>query len=94
MVLRHQAKEHPVRFAPISSHLQCNRLLIRFVHKISLAAVNFFLGAVGVIQVSRILIYQNSVEGKTAKQQLEAAKESAVGAAEGLKVDVKSVVAN
>lgn len=36
-----------------------------------LAAVNFFLGCVGVVQVSRIFMYRRSVEGSSA----EAAKD-------------------
>jgi len=34
-----------------------------------LAAVNFFLGCVGVIQVSRILAYQRSLKGETATKE-------------------------
>lgn len=59
---------------------------------ISLAAVNFFLGTVGVIQVSRILMWQRSEEGMNAMQQLEAAKESAAASAEGLKDDAKAAI--
>jgi hypothetical protein len=58
----------------------------------SLAAVNFFLGVVGVIQVSRILAWQRSVKGQTPEQQLEAAKDSAVEAAKGVTEDIKSAV--
>lgn len=59
---------------------------------ILLATVNFFLGIVGVIQVSRIVTYNYSVKGQTAEKQLESAKDSAVSAAEGLKDDVKEIV--
>jgi hypothetical protein len=45
----------------------------------SLAAVNFFLGVVGVIQVTRILRWRMSPEGKAAlaKAEAEAAAEKA-----------------
>jgi len=33
----------------------------------SLAAVNFFLGCVGVVQVSRIFMYRRSLEGSSAE---------------------------
>ncbi len=49
-----------------------------------LASVNFFLGIVGVIQVSRIAAYNYS-KGKTTGAQLEDAKDSVVETAEGLK---------
>jgi len=57
-----------------------------------LAAVNFFLGCVGVVQVGRILSWQRSEEGKTALKQAEDAKNSAVEAAKGVKEDVKELV--
>lgn len=60
----------------------------------SLAAVNFFLGVVGVIQVSRILAYQRSVKGQTAGEQLEAAKDETIAAAEGVKDKVQAAVSN
>jgi mitochondrial pyruvate carrier 2 len=41
----------------------------------SLAAVNFFLGMVGVVQVSRILMYQQSQKALEAKAAEEAKKE-------------------
>jgi len=59
---------------------------------ILLSTVNFFLGLVGVVQVSRILMYNASQKNQTVPQQLEAAKDSAVVAAEGLKQDVKEIV--
>ncbi|KFY97567.1 hypothetical protein V498_01989 [Pseudogymnoascus sp. VKM F-4517 (FW-2822)] len=42
---------------------------------ILLATVNFFLGCVGAIQVTRILMYQNSPEGKAAAAAEKAKKE-------------------
>jgi len=57
-----------------------------------LAAVNFFLGCVGIIQTTRILQYQRSVKGQTAGEQLEAAKESTVDTAKGVKDDVKNAI--
>ncbi|KUJ23393.1 UPF0041-domain-containing protein [Mollisia scopiformis] len=59
---------------------------------ILLAAVNFFLGIVGVVQVSRIVSYNYSQKGKTATEQLEEAKESAVDVAKGIKKDAIEVV--
>lgn len=43
----------------------------------SLAAVNFFLGCVGVTQVSRIFLHQQSLKNETAG---EVAKDSAIDA--------------
>ncbi|KAI9744523.1 MAG: hypothetical protein M1818_002052 [Claussenomyces sp. TS43310] len=57
-----------------------------------LAAVNFFLGCVGVVQVSRILAWQYSDKGESPKEQLEAAKDSTVEAAKGVKEDVKAAL--
>ncbi|KAE8450219.1 hypothetical protein EG329_006646 [Mollisiaceae sp. DMI_Dod_QoI] len=57
-----------------------------------LATVNFFLGLVGVVQVSRILAYNYSQKGQTTAQQLEGAKESTIDAAQGLKVDAIEAV--
>ncbi|KAL3426549.1 hypothetical protein PVAG01_00058 [Phlyctema vagabunda] len=54
---------------------------------ILLATVNFFLGCVGVVQVTRILLWRNSPEGKAA-QQLADAKQ----AAESAKGKVEDVV--
>jgi hypothetical protein len=59
----------------------------------SLASVNFALGIVGVIQVSRILAYNRSVKGQTAGQQVDAAKADVKVTAEGVKDDVKAAVA-
>jgi len=57
---------------------------------ILLAAVNFFLGMVGVIQVSRILMYNSSQKKLTASEQLGAAKDSTMDAAKGVKGEVES----
>ncbi|PMD60851.1 UPF0041-domain-containing protein [Hyaloscypha bicolor E] len=59
---------------------------------IMLASVNFFLGLVGVVQVSRIVAYNTSQKKLTAGQQVEAAKEGAVESAQGLKKDVVEAV--
>ena len=53
-----------------------------------LATVNFFLGIVGVIQVSRIVAYNYSAKGKS----LEGAKEDIVDSAKGLKEDAIEAV--
>jgi mitochondrial pyruvate carrier 2 len=57
-----------------------------------LAAVNFFLGIVGVIQVSRIVAYNYGNKGESATAQLEGAKEDIVDNAEGLKKDAIAAV--
>lgn len=57
-----------------------------------LAAVNFFLGLVGVIQVTRIASHNMSVKNQTPGEALEEVKEGAVDAADGLKADVKEIV--
>lgn len=57
-----------------------------------LATVNFFLGCVGVVQVGRILNYNYTHKGETAKEQLEEAKEGVVDVAKGLKGDVENAI--
>lgn len=42
-----------------------------------LAAVNFFLGVVGIIQVSRILLYRSSQKNKTVVDEVKGGVESA-----------------
>jgi hypothetical protein len=85
MVLDYQTKKHPVGLMAFTvlRNCQCSQLI---------ATVNFFLGAVGVIQVSRILMWRSSVKNESPKDQVEAAKESLVGTAQGLKDDVVSAV--
>ena len=46
----------------------------------SLAAVNFFLGLVGIVQCSRIYIYNQSLKKGGVPATLEAAKEDVKGA--------------
>lgn len=65
-----------------------NHLLIKY----SLATVNFFLGVVGIIQVSRIVSYNMSVKDKGAKEQFVEAKEGAKEVAKGLEKDVVKAV--
>jgi mitochondrial pyruvate carrier 2 len=57
-----------------------------------LASVNFFLGLVGVVQVSRIVAYNSSQKKLTAGQQVDSVKEGAVESAKGLKEDVVAAV--
>jgi len=59
---------------------------------ILLAAVNFFLGLVGVIQVSRIISYNATHKGETVGDQVKEAKENVEGVAKGLKVKVEEAV--
>jgi mitochondrial pyruvate carrier 2 len=47
--------------------------------------VNFFLGLVGIVQVSRIVNYNYSVKGKTTADQVEEAKEGVTDVAHDLK---------
>ncbi|KAI9056265.1 hypothetical protein LZ554_001192 [Drepanopeziza brunnea f. sp. 'monogermtubi'] len=58
---------------------------------ILLATVNFFLGFVGVIQVTRIALHSYA-GGKTTTAQIEEAKESVVETAGGLKDEVVKAV--
>ncbi|KAG9236098.1 hypothetical protein BJ875DRAFT_482616 [Amylocarpus encephaloides] len=57
-----------------------------------LATVNFFLGIVGVVQVSRILMYNASVKKQTPEQQLETAKDSVEESAVGVQEAVVDAV--
>jgi len=57
-----------------------------------LAAVNFFLGIVGVIQVSRIVSYNMSQKGESVGDQVESAKEDVKDVAKGLKAKAEDVV--
>ena len=54
--------------------------------------MNFCLGIVGVIQVTRILSYNSTHKGETAKEQLEGAKDGVVDAAKGIKGDVENAI--
>lgn len=54
--------------------------------------MNFFLGIVGIVQVTRILNYNFTHKGETAKEQLEEAKDGVVDAAKGIKGDVKTAI--
>lgn len=56
-----------------------------------LAAVNFCLAIVGVVQVSRILAYRSSVTG-SAEGAIESSKEEEKRAAGAVKEDVKKTV--
>ncbi|KAL8808515.1 MAG: hypothetical protein Q9182_000066 [Xanthomendoza sp. 2 TL-2023] len=51
---------------------------------ILLAAVNFFLGCVGVIQVTRILRWQQSVKNGTVAEVAQESAEDAAGTAKGI----------
>jgi len=67
MVLRHQTPEYTVRWSLL---FQTVRFGFRLIYR-RLAAVNFFLGCVGVTQVTRIVMYQRSAEGKSAGEVVE-----------------------
>lgn len=49
-----------------------------------LAAVNFFLGCVGVTQVTRILMHQRSQQGKSTGQMVEEDAKEAVDLGKGV----------
>jgi hypothetical protein len=57
----------------------------------SLATVNFFLGCVGVVQVSRIFMWRASEEGK-ATLAAEAIKNEEKASIKGVKDEVKGAV--
>jgi len=57
-----------------------------------LAAVNFFLGVVGIIQVTRIVSHNMSVKNESPKEALEEAKDNVVETAQGVKGDVVDAV--
>lgn len=59
---------------------------------ILLATVNFFLGCVGVVQVSRILSYNYKQKGLTAGEQVKVAKDDVKGVATDLKAQAVEVV--
>jgi hypothetical protein len=55
--------------------------------------VNFCLGCVGIIQVSRIIAYERS-KGKRTTDEIKEAKDSVVATAEGVKDEVKAAVSS
>lgn len=87
MVLYNQAKE-PAVSVPHANFHHANLPLTRK----SLAGVNFGLGCVGVIQCTRIFLYNSRVKGETPKEQLVEAKADVVHVAEGLKDEVKAAI--
>ena len=80
-MLDYQAQELPVCFHPPSPPIT-NITLIQTPN--SLAAVNFFLGVVGVIQVSRILMWQQ------AQKKLEAEAAASGGVSKVVEEAVKA----
>ena len=54
--------------------------------------MNFFLGIVGVVQVSRIAAYNYNQKNQTAGQQVEELKDGAVDTAKGLKKDAVAAI--
>ena len=67
MVFRHQTQKPSVR--PVINPGACFQIETDKLHR--LAAVNFFLGCVGITQVTRILMYQRSQEAASAGQIAE-----------------------
>lgn len=54
--------------------------------------MNFFLGIVGVAQVTRILLWRRSQKGETAGEMVEEAKADVVDSAKALKAKAEAVV--
>ena len=89
LVLDHQAQEPPVRLTvPIPCAVKTERLTSVLLLAYSLAAVNFFLGGVGIVQVSRILMWQQSQKGlpEAVEQVKEEVKEEAKEVKKAVKV--------
>ncbi|EAW08805.1 mitochondrial pyruvate carrier family protein [Aspergillus clavatus NRRL 1] len=59
---------------------------------ILLAAVNFFLGCVGVVQVSRILMYRRSLDGGSTKEALKDMEQGVVGSAKSVSAKTEAAV--
>lgn len=73
MVLDHQAQELPVT-RPLL-HINHSKILTNFPP--SLAAVNFFLGIVGLIQITRIATHEPSTAADSVKAVVEDVKQEA-----------------
>ena len=77
----HQAQELSVRSLPLPSPVKTNSCLFRpILTQHSLAAVNFFLGVVGVVQCARIGLYHQSQKAALAEGKAEEVKEAVVKA--------------
>lgn len=63
--------------APLQNMIRVERL-IKFAGQNSLAAVNFFLGIVGIVQCTRIGLYHQSQKGKSLADKAEEVKEAVV----------------
>lgn len=72
LVLHHQTSECLVG---VTSHVTLRESPVADSLNSSLAAVNFFLGCVGVTQVTRIFLYQRSLKHTTIAQE---AKQDAI----------------
>ena len=83
---------HPQQLLPPFRYYTFGDYTWAAADKRRLASVNFFLGLVGVVQVSRIFMYNTSQKKLTSGQQIEAAKDSAVESAAGLKQDAIEAV--
>ena len=59
----------------------------------SLASVNFCLGCVGIVQVARIFAYNQTVAKKSTGEQVKEVKDDVAASAEGVKDEMKAVVA-
>ncbi|KAL4958170.1 hypothetical protein BDW69DRAFT_154776 [Aspergillus filifer] len=57
-----------------------------------LAAVNFFLGCVGVVQVTRIFNYRRSLEGGSSKEAAKDMEQEIVSEAKGVAAEAKDAV--
>ena len=87
-MFRHQTAKPPVRTGidrGLPFQTETNDLL-------RLAAVNFFLGCVGVTQVTRILMYQRSQEAASAGQIAEKDAKEVANTAKGIVANPEGAV--
>jgi len=59
-----------------------------------LATVNFFLGCVGITQVTRILLYQRSLKGTTAAQEVKLDVKDATDTVKGIAENPQAAAKN
>ena len=79
-----QAAKPIVRIACLSRRLFPSTIANTYIR---LAAVNFFLGCVGVTQVTRIVLYQQSLKDKPAEKVAEDNAKDAAAIARGVVQD-------
>jgi hypothetical protein len=80
VVLDHKTEELSVRLLQLVDH-KFSFTNATTLHR--LAAVNFFLGCVGTVQVGRILFYRRSVKGSTVAEEVNGTTEETIDGAKG-----------